>query len=104
MSLDKWVKYVHGTYKPPYVDREKYLDGLIVIDFKITRNIFYVVVKCSCLRKNIHKENVCIIKGVINPECINCEYVRENHKVRSRFNQLKVKALTWFYDYSVIEI
>jgi len=104
MSLDKWLEYVHIPPKTPYVDREKYLDDLTEITFETKRNMFYVNVKCKCLRRNIHKDNVCVISCVVDPDCINCSYVREFSKVRKRFNRLKDKAKMWFYGYSVIEI
>jgi len=104
MSLDKWIEYVHKPPKTSYVDREKYLDGVTEITFEIKRNLFYVNVSCNHLRRNIHKDNVCVVNNVVNPDCINCMYVREGSKIRGRFNLLKAVSKSWFYEYEVIEI
>lgn len=104
MSLDKWFEFVKPEIKPPYVNREKYLDNVTKIEFKRKRKIFYINVFCRNLKKNIHKENICSIKYIVNPICINCEYVREVSKVRTQFRKLKQKSFTYFYDYEVIEI
>ena len=104
MSLDKWVEYVPVLPKPPYIDRKSYLKKITSIKVEKKQSVVYIKVSCRNLRKNILKNNWCSLKDVIDPECINCEYVRCSTIIKRRFKRLMKNSFIDFYEYELIEI
>jgi hypothetical protein len=104
MSLDKWIEYVKPEIKPPYIDKIFYLTQLTKIKVEKDHSVVYIKVACRNLLKNINKDNWCSLKNIVNPECIECEYVRQSHIIRRKIRQLMKNSKIWYYEYEVIEI